>query len=149
MTIDLDALEALAKAATPGPWVMTTQGGIEPHDYAGLGEDSNSVAQVRHDRNWEFIAAADPSTVVALIAELRQERERADANEGRWDDAEATSSDWHSEFERVQTALSRAEGTIEKVRRWDAEQDHPGPLGNRLVNILVRHDKQQKEDERG
>jgi hypothetical protein len=76
---DVDALEKLARFATPGPWHVQGVGigGIE--DTAG-----NVIAQAQqfkpvrnrddlNDRiqNAAFIAAANPATVLALIAHLR------------------------------------------------------------------------------
>ncbi|WP_067198891.1 ead/Ea22-like family protein [Microbacterium sp. XT11] len=91
--VDLDALEALAKAATPGPWVLDNSGwsrpysvpdriagGISENDWTNVitPQDEQGGGSWSRDEDAEYIAAADPSTVLALIAELRQERERAD-----------------------------------------------------------------------
>lgn len=113
--IDLDALEALAKAATPGPWrrgyssgrcvVDHNNGRGGGHDrgqcdhrYVGWIDDEHHISRdpgyeavgapyiLRQDvcgnfdyeeggviepKDAVFIAAADPSTVLALIARLR------------------------------------------------------------------------------
>lgn len=96
--VDLDALEALAKAATPGPWESwnvddetievragTALKGGRSHrttdmivEYDVYGFDLDEPDFVRREADADFIAATDPSTVLALIAELRQERTRAD-----------------------------------------------------------------------
>ncbi|MDL4862075.1 hypothetical protein NPJ88_007005 [Halomonas elongata] len=88
MSIDIDDLEALARAASKGPWHVREQGPEDffveapgspdmPYrldvcgdDYVGHGDDK----QRRH--NWEFIAAADPDAVHALIARLRESKRR-------------------------------------------------------------------------
>ena len=82
--INLDKLEAKARAATPGPWqalenpemairwveAMCHAGGsvCTAHDNWSLGQNK---------RNSVFIAAANPETVLALIDRLR----RAEKNE--------------------------------------------------------------------
>lgn len=56
--IDLDKLEQLAKAATPGPWI----------DFQHRQEDkAESVVA-------EFISAANPAAIMELIAEIRRLR---------------------------------------------------------------------------
>lgn len=64
--IDIDKLEQLAEAATPGPWI--------PTDTPGLALTIN---------NMEYIASVDPTTVLALIAELRKLRAVVDATGDR------------------------------------------------------------------
>lgn len=71
----LDRLEALAKAATPGPWtafynshgdpfVNDENGGWGTICKPGTGPDDYGRA------NTEFIAAADPTTILALVAQV-------------------------------------------------------------------------------
>lgn len=81
--LDLDELEALAIAATPGPWRSFIEGrdhtsGDDFIQTAGDGEDlyprvvagpSDWNANWRADQ--DFIAAASPVTVLDLIARLR------------------------------------------------------------------------------
>ncbi len=85
---ELDALEAAAKAATPGPWrhpgralVVSRMSEDEPLVCNCI---SKQFAQAPKDA--AFIAAANPAVVLDLIAELRQAR--ADACEwidmARW-----------------------------------------------------------------
>lgn len=130
MTADLDALEALAKAATPGPWVLDNSGwsrpysvpdriagGISENDWTNviMPQDEQGGGSWSRDEDAEYIAAADPSTILALIAELRRERERADRAE--WaagivgDVARESSGGWQdasAELHAVEAALSRA-----------------------------------------
>ncbi len=81
--LNLDAIEARANAATEGPWVMVTQGGIESEHYRGPGEDASSVAQTRTQGDWEFIAHArtDVPALVARVRELEAAVERVRAIE--------------------------------------------------------------------
>lgn len=82
--IDIDKLEALARAATPGPWRW---GGEDPEGgerrsilnlYAG-GERSRPILWLEPSSGWitagadtEHIAAASPDVVLALIERLRR-----------------------------------------------------------------------------
>jgi hypothetical protein len=72
---DLDALELLAKAATPGPWawaegptldMMLVRVGYE------LGDDYILCPDKVSQADGNFIMAANPAAVLALIAEVRR-----------------------------------------------------------------------------
>lgn len=102
MTIDLDYLEALAKAATPGPWrnaagykieVVSTgahcASAWERYTY----EPDKKITSEKAQANAAFIAAVNPAVVFELVAELRAEREKytnavkaykAVVQEGEW-----------------------------------------------------------------
>ena len=79
MSIYLDELEALARAATPGPW-STLPRGKPIHAWHIV---SDAVASEELATVWEaaghdaaFIAAASPSAVLRLIANLRDAMEK-------------------------------------------------------------------------
>lgn len=83
--IDLDALEKLADEATPGPWKIDRSypnrlpGGISQDGTEGRAAITrfNAFAKPTQpfaERNAAFIAAANPATIKALIAELRDAR---------------------------------------------------------------------------
>jgi hypothetical protein len=83
MPLDLDALEGLAKAATPGPW--KSERGIEGwcvETEAAKDKDGGqhvacycfAEAGYVPDADAAFIAAMNPQTVLALIAEVRELR---------------------------------------------------------------------------
>jgi len=70
---DLDALAALAEAATPGPWTHDDES-----DYQGLVRiwrdiDPPPVMTMGrvHAADAAYIAAADPTTILALVERLR------------------------------------------------------------------------------
>ena len=65
---ELSALEAAAKAATPGPWEYDDA----DEDMAALGAENQRV------KDAAYIAAANPSVILSLIAELRQTRAERD-----------------------------------------------------------------------
>lgn len=78
MTIDKAQLKALAEAATPGPWHAENdrhEGSINA-DYRHIGMVS-MFCRVREDvernfANQRFIAAANPATTLALLAEIER-----------------------------------------------------------------------------
>jgi len=100
--VDLVKLEALAKAATPGPWMSLRDGNqyIEtsylptakgvgasripeiarpwnPHAYVRFGFRPTEFETARFkDADADFIAAMNPAVALALIAEVRAHRER-------------------------------------------------------------------------
>lgn len=83
--IDLDALEKLADEATPGPWIV--QDGCSWRRIGTRHGDGDVLCPTNHHRdnhpdltagrghdtyaNLNFIAAANPATIKALIAELK------------------------------------------------------------------------------
>ena len=107
MTLDLDQLEALAKAATPGPWTACDYGSYDGKaegwyvdttaDKADIAPDAGGIQPNHWDtgrgrRDMQFIAAANPEAVLALIAEvraLRKDKARLDSGcimRTDWDD---------------------------------------------------------------
>lgn len=77
---ELHTLKALAEAATPGPWHVAYEGSS---DWTVFDEKANiHVADVHRHRavdcpDARFIAAANPQTVLALLAEVERLREEA------------------------------------------------------------------------
>lgn len=83
--IELDVLEALAKEATPGPWVseeafggkhdrwafIVKREGTEVSFDLGIAE---MVGEERHEENAAYIAAVNPVVILSLIAEARRHR---------------------------------------------------------------------------
>jgi hypothetical protein len=99
--IDLDKLEALARAATPGPWEKSfgRYDVIAPSESnAGLDLyhvcDTSGRNYPRRSCNADFIAAANPATVLALIALAR----RAAADAPAADEREAFEAWFAREF---------------------------------------------------
>lgn len=136
MTIDLDALEKLADAATPGPWISETG-----TDTVWIGPSKAKAAKVarivcpieigpgyrteyvdQQTANAAFIAAANPATIKALIAELKEARElmepfaaMAEAGDQRpKDDAVWAGQDGkalkYGDFRAARAFLSKAQG---------------------------------------
>jgi hypothetical protein len=84
MSIDLDAVEAAAKAATPGPWsAMRWSGDTWPDARISVGADEhgsrmaiamNTRYAKRPEEDMAHIATMDPTTTLALVEEVRRLR---------------------------------------------------------------------------
>lgn len=75
--LDLDKLEALARAATPGPWYThpITDDDMYPRGLAIVAENGKTLSDEDTgpgNADAEFIASADPAAVLALIALARR-----------------------------------------------------------------------------
>jgi hypothetical protein len=69
--IDIDEIEALAKAATPGPWQSSQYDDLEDSNGHDLLTSSGGVSCFNRAGDADFVAAANPATILALIAEVR------------------------------------------------------------------------------
>lgn len=131
MTLDLDRLESLANAATPGPWKPCRTGKWEHDNYVTRADDLGVAMQyalVWQPADAEFIAAAREG-VPELIAENRQLRGIVDELE-RELDAEAKHAALgpgeycdvctHSEAELM---LSEAEDADARAESAEAERN--------------------------
>lgn len=78
--IDTNELRKLCTSATPGPWYISAPSeqavwyDIKDRRYL-IADTSNGFTD---DGNAEFIAAANPATVLALLDELEKQKSRAD-----------------------------------------------------------------------
>ena len=78
--LDLDAIEARAEVATPGPWTIK-RGGVRSSEWL-LDPDLDGWGHIDFEADAEFIAAAR-SDVPALVAEVRRlQAERDEARAG-------------------------------------------------------------------
>lgn len=75
--IDIDALEALANTATPGPWTPHETVQADNFVTAGGGWLTGTIVcgPTYEKRNVQYIAAAHPDVVLALVSEIRKARE--------------------------------------------------------------------------
>lgn len=86
--LNLDEIEARAKAATPGPWSWSQypSGSTSVTIGRGPGDDGVFLYLTRRSDGSEpqkaddaaFIAAANPATVLALVARVRRLQEQLD-----------------------------------------------------------------------
>ena len=84
MTIDLDALESAAKAATPGPWLDMARdiySAVDAHiAYCPVvcsSAKEHCITQQQAKANAAYIAAVGPDVVLELIAEIRELQKKA------------------------------------------------------------------------
>ena len=137
--LGLDALEAVARAATPGPWHQGAHyigAGGEPYDPDAVVGQASILCDAEH------IAAFDPPTVRALITRLREaERERDGA---RWaagivgDVARESSGGWQdaaAELHAAQDRLREAEAVIEEVDDLVARHHLDTTVGQAVFKI--------------
>lgn len=68
MTDELDRLDALAAAATPGPWIADFPDGAEWSVFAAAKPGNSVLAFDVGEHNAAYIAACDPDTIRRLIA---------------------------------------------------------------------------------
>ena len=73
---ELDALEAAAKAATPGPWEYNSR----RKEIWAINSRHTPIVEVGTYGQWnvDYIVAANPAAVLELIEELRQTMKERD-----------------------------------------------------------------------
>jgi hypothetical protein len=82
---DLDKLEALARAATPGPWAYQEDSDVYTHIVRPVQSPGNIVRHYAQDTsgvveaNARFTAGANPAAVLALIALARRAQPEGEA----------------------------------------------------------------------
>lgn len=112
--LNLDALEATARAATPGPWVVTLgaawQVGTNAPDWemeevATTGPDGSTGSE----DDAIHIATFDPPTVLALIARLREVEREMHARELHHFEEEKLRAEAEARAERYQGLARRTE----------------------------------------
>ena len=91
--LDLESLEAKAKAATPGPWRYGYEPGFCGELIDPIGEMIASFADEPAARDANFIAAANPKAILALIRELREARAAVAAEREAWKPIETAPRD--------------------------------------------------------
>jgi hypothetical protein len=71
---DLDELERLAKAATPGPWEYREADGSAAVCHRGGWVEAILPGSPQENSDAAYCAAANPATILALTAEVRRLR---------------------------------------------------------------------------
>jgi hypothetical protein len=119
MSLDLDAIEARANAATPGPWWADADKGGEVSLWQVDPSDVDMAYFPAADADNEFIATAR-TDVPALVAEVRRQQEHA-ANARRRESKERGARVDAEERAAVAEALAaRLEAKLEKQRKTAA-----------------------------
>lgn len=111
---DYTKLKALAESATPGPW----EAGDMPHDLDSVYGPSGCVAGVDSDcgvagaiHTARFIAAADPTTILAMLAEIETLRARAEAAERKIEAVRERIVNRHEWWAALRDAMRIIEGS--------------------------------------
>lgn len=120
MNIDKRALREVAEKATPGNWRRTSSlfNGITVTPFSLCGEEV-TLAHTVEKRDAEFIAAANPATMLALLDEWEADKEQIkalesrnrrlggiiDAAEKRVAELESIATDYDLKFQKAQDAL--------------------------------------------
>lgn len=72
MNIDLDKLEQVARAATPGPWASVHHAVVEANGGHLICPVSDTRGKYEYERgNRDYIAALSPDVVIELVRRLR------------------------------------------------------------------------------
>ncbi|HAF5676043.1 TPA: ead/Ea22-like family protein [Salmonella enterica subsp. enterica serovar Muenchen] len=110
--IDKRALREVAERATPGNWRRTSSlfNGITVTPFSLCGEEV-TLAHTVEKRDEEFIAAANPATMLALLDELEKEKGYANTYEAeKWH--------YHGLAESEGERADRAEKQVEELTMW-------------------------------
>ncbi|MDE3097252.1 MAG: hypothetical protein KGK07_14785 [Chloroflexota bacterium] len=84
MIIDLEAIEAAARGATPGPWfdAFDVVSAATPDLDASMITDCSRTRWPNQGDNAHYIATVSPDVALALVAELRRLRRVVAAKDG-------------------------------------------------------------------
>ncbi|EBB7567069.1 ead/Ea22-like family protein, partial [Salmonella enterica] len=126
MTIDKQALRKVAEKATPGNWRRSSSrfNGITATPFSLCGEEV-MLAHTVEKRDAEFIAAANPRAMLALLDELCSANGYASAYEAeKWH--------YHGLAESEGERADRAEKQVEELTMWVKRLAHS--LRNAMPN---------------
>ncbi|EBS8011814.1 ead/Ea22-like family protein [Salmonella enterica] len=133
MTIDKRALREVAEKATPGTWRRTSSlfNGITVTPFSLCGEEV-TLAHAVEKRDAEFIAAANPTTMLALLDENLQLQREKDATEAV---ALALRDDMRQAREQLEAAEKRIADGSKRIA--ELESNEVREVGNKF--LVVRH----------
>ncbi len=154
MTIDKQALRKVAEKATPGNWRRTSSlfNGITVTPFSLCGEEL-TLAHTVEKRDAEFIAAANPATVLALLDELEHYKSREERvtklvldNSTSWDAlykkleaAENNLIDSECHVAELEESLRDKQALLESAERSIAEQSAIVAAAKKLVRCKGRY----------
>ncbi|EAY7440071.1 TPA: ead/Ea22-like family protein [Salmonella enterica subsp. enterica serovar Havana] len=141
MTIDKRALREVAEKATPGNWRRTSSlfNGITVTPFSLCGEEV-TLAHTVEKRDAEFIAAANPRTMLALLDENIQLQREKDAMEAV---ALALRDDMRQSREKLEAAERRIAETDQRNAELTARIE---PMDRRIAEL--EHSETQLINER-
>ncbi len=138
--VDTERLRALAEAAQaiePGPWRIEEDG----HD-SDAGWVAPHGAFTRSREVNEYMAAASPDRVLALLAALDQARREREGLLAECDAAKEDADEWRVKFQRaLSDGESRSEGHPSPGKGWALPES---PSLSALIQaraVLVRQDR--------
>ncbi|EEI5922469.1 ead/Ea22-like family protein [Salmonella enterica] len=133
MTIDKQALREAAEKATPGNWHRSSSrfNGITATPFSLCGEEV-MLAHTVEKRDAEFIAAANPHTMLALLDENLQLQREKDATEAV---ALALRDDMRQAREQLEAAEKRIADGSKRIA--ELESNEVREVGNKF--LVVRH----------
>ncbi|EAN7620895.1 ead/Ea22-like family protein [Salmonella enterica subsp. enterica serovar Muenchen] len=133
MNIDKRALREVAEKATPGNWRRTSSlfNGITVTPFSLCGEEV-TLAHTVEKRDAEFIAAANPTTMLALLDENLQLQREKDATEAV---ALALRDDMRQAREQLEAAEKRIADGSKRIA--ELESNEVREVGNKF--LVVRH----------
>ncbi|ASD96388.1 ead/Ea22-like family protein [Salmonella enterica] len=154
MTIDKQALREVAEKATPGTWRRTSSlfNGITVTPFSLCGEEV-TLAHTVEKRDAEFIAAANPATVLALLDELEHYKSREERvtklvldNSTSWDAlykkleaAENNLIDSECHVAELEESLRDKQALLESAECRIAEQSAIVAAAEKLVRCKGRY----------
>ncbi|ELD8843075.1 ead/Ea22-like family protein [Salmonella enterica] len=133
MNIDKRALREVAEKATPGNWRRTSSlfNGITVTPFSLCGEEV-TLAHTVEKRDAEFIAAANPTTMLALLDENLQLQREKDATEAV---ALALRDDMRQAREQLAAAERRIAETVQHNAELTARIE---PMERRITELEAR-----------
>lgn len=125
--IDEQKLRELAGAATPGHWTMQHIGrnewGAEVWTMNNEEIGHSEIAETYTSENAEFITAANPAAILALLDELQSLRSERTA--------------WRVSAENAEAAVKQARiDALEEAKQAVADVDEPGWTGYECPNTF-------------
>lgn len=123
--IEKSTLREAAEKATPGVWVYLPKNTSIEYDYGSDDSqgsvtymDSGDFTQKQTDLNGAFIAAANPSAVLALLDEL----EKAQAQSSKWCEAFHKAVSVGARYEERIAELEAREVVLPQPAQWDISE---------------------------
>lgn len=139
--IDKQALRNLALRATPGPWTMEheniwyCENGYTKHlAYFCQGDD---VDDSQDDANTRYVAAADPTTVLALLDEL-SESQADKANESSCADSTINLAiKWQMQCKAAEERVAELTEFVQHVKKCLVKNGEYAPLSSELIDTIL------------
>lgn len=133
--IDLEGLEQKARAASPGPWIVHADGmefgssdrstnpGIDTADGQVVCWWGTGLCGIPQKADAEFIASANPETVLAMVEELRSLRQQLEQQKDTSRTITLSGCEF-TEDDLLRTAVRMVRGTTRRKQpRWVLMKD--------------------------